>query len=347
MQSWSNIYKNYYPLVKSVCIRYVKEETTAEDITQDTFITAIEKAGQLSKKESLKGWIKRIAINKCLDHLKKEKKLQLANEELKYLQDDENQNEMKPSNKSLILNCDYSQDELLKVINKLPGHHREVFNLYVIDKLSHKEIADFLEISINTSKSHLLRARKQVQEELLKIAQNQEEKKKKRLGIFFLLPLGFFTNQLFSSTLNKPLVNNTPNIPSFILQADNHGKFVPKTNNITAILYSTKAIILTLPILFFVVLGIVYLTSEEEKKVIDVSKSSLINKDPMSNISVQKNISDTAINTDKKTENLPKEVDEPHNEVSSIKTKKEPKKDSSQKIKKVVIPKKVYLLKDS
>ena len=142
------LYKRYASSLFSVSLKYASSYADAEDILQDTFIIIFDKISQYKNQGSFEGWLKRIAINTALQRYRKAGVLNLINEENVSEVDVEVEEESVPL------------DYLLKIIQDLPDRYRMVFNLYVLDGYSHKEIADLLAISEGTSKSNLARARK-------------------------------------------------------------------------------------------------------------------------------------------------------------------------------------------
>lgn len=142
------LYKRYASSLFSVCLKYASNYADAEDILQDAFITIFNKVSQYRGQGSFEGWLKRIAINTALQRYRKTGVLNLINEE--------NINEVDVEVEEESVPLDY----LLRIIQELPDRYRMVFNLYVLDGYSHKEISEVLEISEGTSKSNLARARK-------------------------------------------------------------------------------------------------------------------------------------------------------------------------------------------
>ncbi len=141
------LYRMYSSKLFSICLKYSNDYPSAEDTLQDAFITIFEKITQYKNKGSFEGWIKRITINTALQKYRKQKVFDIINEE----QIEEIEVEIDEE--------DISLDYLLSIIQQLPDRYRLVFNLYVLDGYSHKEIAEMLEISTGTSKSNLARAR--------------------------------------------------------------------------------------------------------------------------------------------------------------------------------------------
>jgi len=147
------LYKNQGPFLLSVCKRYVKNTAEAEDVFIEGFYKILSKIKSYSGKGSFQGWMRRIMVNESLMHLRKNNNfsmtLELSKVDIKY--------EVKYDE-----NLDYQT--LLKILEYLPTGYRTVFNMYVIEGYKHREIADELNISINTSKSQLIQARKRLQE---------------------------------------------------------------------------------------------------------------------------------------------------------------------------------------
>jgi RNA polymerase sigma factor (sigma-70 family) len=180
---WDKKYRDNASKLIGVCRRYVQERELAEDLVQEAFITAINKHHTYLGKGSFEGWLRQIVINTALMHLRKEK----TNKENGRFQDEDSHELFEEpeteDTKSIFPKAEFSDEVLFAAIDSLPLHHKMVFNLYVIDNYSHKQIAAELKISEGTSKSHLSRARKKLQE----ILQDQAKgKKSKMLGIAVL-----------------------------------------------------------------------------------------------------------------------------------------------------------------
>lgn len=141
------LYKLFSGKLFAICLKYSRNYAEAEDNLQDAFLTIFNKIEQYKDKGSFEGWIKRITVNTALQRYRTEKVFDIINEntiEDVELEVDEDT---------------VSIDYLLKIIQELPDRYRLVFNLYVLDGYSHKDIADMLKINIGTSKSNLSRAR--------------------------------------------------------------------------------------------------------------------------------------------------------------------------------------------
>ncbi|QFZ54390.1 sigma-70 family RNA polymerase sigma factor [Oceanihabitans sp. IOP_32] len=141
------LYKLFSSKLFSICLKYSRNYAEAEDNLQDAFLTIFNKIEHYKNKGSFEGWLKRITINTALQRYRSEKKFDLIHENIQ----DEAEIE--------ICQDPIPLDYLLKIIQELPDRYRLVFNLYVLDGYSHKEIANMLNINIGTSKSNLFRAR--------------------------------------------------------------------------------------------------------------------------------------------------------------------------------------------
>ena len=154
-----DLYKRYSSTLFSVCLKYASSYADAEDILQDAFLVIFDKIEQYKNKGSFEGWLKRISINTALQRYRKPGVFNLINEgnipEVTVEVDEEN----------------VSLDFLLDIIQELPDRYRLVFNLYVLDGYSHKEVSNLLEISEGTSKSNLARAR-QILKDKIEVTQN-------------------------------------------------------------------------------------------------------------------------------------------------------------------------------
>ncbi len=144
------LYQLFGAKLYSVCLKYSRNKAEAEDNLQDSFLVIFKKIGQYKHKGSFEGWLKRIAVNTCLQKYRGQVVLEIIpNKEIK--------------DETVVIAAEeednVSLQYLLKLIQDLPDRYRLVFNLYVLDGYSHKEIAQMLEISEGTSKSNLSRAR--------------------------------------------------------------------------------------------------------------------------------------------------------------------------------------------
>lgn len=152
------LYDLYAPKMYYVCLRYARHELEAQDMLQDGFIKVFDNLASFKSNGSFEGWIRRIMVNTSLNYCRKSsfKQEQIGIEDY---QD-------KVVDSKAVSNL--SEQELLKVIQQLPDGYRMVFNLYVIEGYSHKEIGELLDITESTSRSQLAKSRKWMQNELEK-----------------------------------------------------------------------------------------------------------------------------------------------------------------------------------
>jgi len=133
-----------------VCIRYVGERSVAEDILQEGFVTLFTRLDSFKGDGSFEGWARKIFVNTALMYLRKKDALKMSDEL-------ETARNLSTDITSQMDNIGYK--ELMKLITSLPTGFRTVFNMYVIEGYSHKEIAEMLNISETTSRTQLSRAR--------------------------------------------------------------------------------------------------------------------------------------------------------------------------------------------
>ena len=147
------LYERYSPDMLGVCRRYIKVQEDAEDVLVEAFFKVFDKIDQFKQEGSFEGWIRRIVVNESLMFLRKRHNFKLT-VELDKVEIGE------PAN----VPAELEAREILSLLNDLPTGYRTVFNLYVLEGFKHKEIAETLGISINTSKSQLILAKKRLQE---------------------------------------------------------------------------------------------------------------------------------------------------------------------------------------
>lgn len=144
------LFEMYAPKMFGVCLRYSKSEEQAEDALQDGFIKVYKNLKKYQGNGSFEGWIRRIIVNTCLDSIRKNVKYQdnVTIDDVGY----------KIEQHTFVLD-QLGEQDLLRLINELPDGYRIIFNMFAIEGYSHKEIAEELNISENTSKSQYSRAR--------------------------------------------------------------------------------------------------------------------------------------------------------------------------------------------
>lgn len=148
------LYRLFSAKLFSVCLKYSRNYAEAEDNLQDGFLIIFDKINQYTFKGSFEGWIKRIMVNNVLQQYRNVSFLELVNEDII----DDSEVDIDEDAISL--------DYLMKLIQELPDRYRLVFNLFVIDGYSHKEISELLGITTGTSKSNLSRAKMILKEKI-------------------------------------------------------------------------------------------------------------------------------------------------------------------------------------
>lgn len=141
------IYRLLSPKIFAVCLKYSRNYEEAQDNLQEGFLLLFEKIEKYTFKGSFEGWAKRVVINYILQQYRSRGVFEIVSENIP----DYDNVEVDDENISI--------EFLTKIIQELPDRYRLVFNLYVIDDYSHKEIAEMLSITTGTSKSNLARAK--------------------------------------------------------------------------------------------------------------------------------------------------------------------------------------------
>lgn len=144
------LYKKYFKAMFQICLSYSGDRTEAKDIMQEAFIKVFMNIEKYNKKGSLGGWIKRIVTNTAIDYFRQRKRLVYLEE----FTEEPDEDERGSTDFSKLTN-----DIVLYYIKKLPDGARIIFNLFAVEGLSHKLIAEKLNITEGTSKSQYKRAR--------------------------------------------------------------------------------------------------------------------------------------------------------------------------------------------
>lgn len=157
-ESWAykKLYELHSPVMMSVCMRYVNDRDTAQDILQEGFIKVFTKFHTYSEKGSLGGWMRRVFVTTALEYLRQNNALKSS------VSIDEYGDTMENQDVSVL--DQLSADEIMECITKLPDGYRTIFNLFAIEGYTHSEIAKILNIQESTSRSQFLRSRKVLQD---------------------------------------------------------------------------------------------------------------------------------------------------------------------------------------
>lgn len=152
----------------SVCYRYTKSKSDAEDVFQEGFLKVFENLKTLKNSGAIEWWMKRIFINTALQQYHKRKKELFVDDFAECCISETETNDILKA---------IEKDEILMLIQDLPEKMQIVFNLYIIEGFPHKDIAEMLNISINTSKAQVHKARNILKSEILKEAKLADKEK--------------------------------------------------------------------------------------------------------------------------------------------------------------------------
>lgn len=148
------LYKKYSPGLFALILRYIPTHADAEDILVASFCKLFLKINTYKNEGSFEGWMKRLVVNDCLMFLRKNKMITLNIDAL----------DKTLYTEPIVLERDV--DAIRLIVNALPDGYRIIFNLYVVEGFKHKEIAELLGISVNTSKSQLIHAKRSIRKSL-------------------------------------------------------------------------------------------------------------------------------------------------------------------------------------
>ncbi|MBK6830574.1 MAG: RNA polymerase sigma factor [Flavobacteriales bacterium] len=154
------VYELFYGKMMAVCMRYTKNTDQAKDILQDGFIKVFRSMEKFNRVGSFEGWIRRIIVNTAIDHFRRSKNAYLLLGEERSIEDfgdSDEEDRIAEENEEEV--WDLKPADVINAMQKLTPAYRTVFNLYVFEELTHKEIADMLGINIGTSKSNLAKAK--------------------------------------------------------------------------------------------------------------------------------------------------------------------------------------------
>jgi len=149
-QSQQELYRNFYSYGMSICLRYTGNSSDATEVLNDGFFKVFKNIKKFDETKPFKPWLRRILVNACLDHIKKESK----HSQLADITEAEQEQSFSQSP-----DHDLSYEEILSKVGQLSPAYRAVFNLYVIEGYKHNEIAEQLGITVSTSKANLTRAK--------------------------------------------------------------------------------------------------------------------------------------------------------------------------------------------
>lgn len=159
------LYERYAPKMYGVCLRYAASAEEAQDILQEGFIKVYKKISSYRGDGSFEGWVRRIFVNTAIEHFRKKT----------YLQPITEQEESTIEGKYLSVLDNLAEKDIIQLVQQLSPGYRTVFNMYVIEGYTHKQIADALGISEGTSKSQLSRAKLILQDLVKKFIEKRKQ----------------------------------------------------------------------------------------------------------------------------------------------------------------------------
>ena len=148
------LYEENYTLLMGVCLRYSSNQQDAMDILHEGFIKILNNIHKYQPGTSLVAWMRRIVVNTAIDYYRMQTRRRTDDLETAF---EVQTNEPDALSKLTV-------QEIIKCIQQLSPAYRSVFNLYVVEGYSHREIADILEITESTSRSNLVKARSKLKD---------------------------------------------------------------------------------------------------------------------------------------------------------------------------------------
>ena len=158
------LYEHYYSKMLGVCLRYSKNSDDAKDVLHEGFLKVFNSLKNFNNTGSFEGWVRRIMVNTSIDQLRKNKQNYLivstvnVNDRSSSLAEEMSEDDLLSK---------IEKEDILKAVQELTPAYRTVFNLYVIEEYTHKEIAELLDISEGTSKSNLSKAKFNLKKNLM------------------------------------------------------------------------------------------------------------------------------------------------------------------------------------
>ena len=161
----NQLYKELFSYLMNICMRYKNDYNTAGASLNAIYLKVLNNLDKFRKDDSFIAWVKRIAVNHLIDEYRKDQRIKKSTS---YLEESKAIESRAFHSKEAEMESEY----LLEMIKDLPQMTQKVFNLYAIDGYKHREIAEILEMSENTSKWHLREARIKLQAKLLVFNEN-------------------------------------------------------------------------------------------------------------------------------------------------------------------------------
>lgn len=157
-EAQQRLYHLHAPKMLSVCRYYIKDVQFAEEAMLNGFLKVFTNLNRFENKGSFEGWIRRIMVRESISFLRKQKNIEFATDEVEF-----------KDNTSNAIYSDMDVAEIQHLIDALPNGYKIVFIMYAIEGYKHQEIGELLNISEGTSKSQLFKARKILQQRIIKL----------------------------------------------------------------------------------------------------------------------------------------------------------------------------------
>jgi len=155
-QAFYGLYKKYHHSMYNVGFRIVRDQEEAEDILQDSFISAFRNLKNYRSESTFGAWLKRIVVNRAINQLKKKKLERIPDDDRWDVKEEEERDELE--------GFPFTVESVKKAIDLLPDGYRLVLSLYLMEGYDHAEIGQILGISESTSKSQFNRSKKKLKE---------------------------------------------------------------------------------------------------------------------------------------------------------------------------------------
>ena len=152
--AYTMLYQQHATAVYNSILRLVEHTGEAEDILQESFVVAFQRIDTFQNTGGFRAWVKRIAINKAIDLIRK-RKLKFVELEAEWMPDQEDEI---PDEESF----EFAMAEVITAIDALPANYRTVFNLYAVENIPHTEIAQLLGLESNTVRTQYHRAKQKI-----------------------------------------------------------------------------------------------------------------------------------------------------------------------------------------
>lgn len=166
--SQKRLYDTFSHNMYKVCLMYANDQDTANDLLQIGFLKVFQNMHKYDGNGALGGWIRRVIVNSCIDHYRSDKWSRNREKYEDFV--DYNIEDTGAFNPDKI----YAREDFLRITCQLPDGYRMILNLYFLEDLSHKEIAEQLKITEGTSKSQLFKAKKYLKQILLTTLPQEE-----------------------------------------------------------------------------------------------------------------------------------------------------------------------------